>query len=31
MSGSDAENIVGVWRLGSVVYEDQATKERAPV
>ena len=31
MSGSDAENIVGVWRLGSVVYEDQATKEQAPV
>jgi Lipocalin-like domain len=28
---SDARNIVGVWRLVSVVYEDEATKERTPV
>ena len=28
---SDAKNIVGVWRLVSVVYEDEATKERTPV
>jgi hypothetical protein len=31
MTRSDAELIVGVWRLASVVYEDQATKERSPV
>ena len=28
---SDAKNIVGVWRLVSVVYEDAQTKERTPV
>ena len=28
---SDAKNIVGVWRLVSVVYEDAQTKERSPV
>ena len=28
---SDARNIVGVWRLVSVVYEDAETKERTPV
>jgi hypothetical protein len=28
---SDAKNIVGIWRLASVVYEDEATKERTPV
>src|SRR5829696_9782463 len=28
---SDAKNVVGVWRLVSVVYEDQETKERTPV
>jgi len=27
---SDARNIVGVWKLVSVVYEDAATKERTP-
>jgi len=27
----DKEQIVGVWKLASVVYEDQATKERTPV
>jgi hypothetical protein len=27
----DKEKIVGVWTLVSVVYEDQATKERTPV
>ncbi|MGB6963649.1 MAG: lipocalin-like domain-containing protein [Xanthobacteraceae bacterium] len=25
------QNIVGTWKLVSVVYEDQATKERMPV
>jgi hypothetical protein len=28
---SDRKNIVGVWRLVSVVYEDAETKERTPV
>lgn len=28
---SDAKNVVGVWRLVSVVYEDAETKERTPV
>jgi Lipocalin-like domain len=28
---SDARNIVGVWKLVSVVYEDAQTKERTPV
>jgi hypothetical protein len=28
---NDGEQIVGVWKLVSVVYEDQATKERSPV
>jgi hypothetical protein len=28
---SDRRNIVGVWRLVSVVYEDAQTKERTPV
>jgi len=28
---SDAKNIVGVWQLVSVVYEDAETKERTPV
>src|ERR1700704_1990924 len=28
---SDVTNIVGVWRLVSVVYEDAETKERTPV
>jgi len=28
---SDRRNIVGVWRLVSVVYEDAETKERTPV
>jgi hypothetical protein len=28
---SDKEKIVGTWKLVSVVYEDQATKERTPV
>src|SRR3954447_1436571 len=28
---SDNEKIVGTWKLVSVVYEDQATKERTPV
>src|SRR3954447_3087411 len=28
---SDNEKIVGTWKLVSVVYEDQATKERSPV
>ena len=28
---SDRKNIVGVWRLVSVVYEDAQTKERTPV
>jgi len=28
---SDRQNIVGVWKLVSVVYEDQATRERTPV
>jgi lipocalin-like protein len=28
---SDRKNVVGVWRLVSVVYEDQQTKERNPV
>jgi hypothetical protein len=28
---NDREKIVGVWKLVSVVYEDQATKERTPV
>ena len=28
---SDAKNIVGVWKLVSVVYEDAQTKERTPV
>jgi len=28
---SDARDIVGVWRLVSVVYEDAQTKERTPV
>jgi len=28
---SDAKNIVGIWRLVSVVYEDAQTKERTPV
>ena len=27
----DKEKIVGTWKLISVVYEDQATKERTPV
>ena len=27
----DKEKIVGTWKLVSVVYEDQATKERTPV
>ena len=27
----DKEKIVGTWKLNSVVYEDQATKERTPV
>jgi hypothetical protein len=27
----DKEKIVGTWKLVSVVYEDQATKERSPV
>jgi lipocalin-like protein len=27
----DAERIVGTWKLVSVVYEDQQTKERVPV
>jgi hypothetical protein len=27
----DAARIVGTWKLVSVVYEDQATKERTPV
>src|SRR5262249_61577081 len=27
---SDRRNIVGVWRLVSVVYEDAETKERTP-
>ena len=27
----DAQRIVGVWKLVSVVYEDQQTKERSPV
>ena len=28
---SDRKNIVGVWKLASVVYEDALTKERTPV
>jgi hypothetical protein len=28
---SDRKNVVGVWRLVSVVYEDAQTKERTPV
>jgi hypothetical protein len=28
---NDKEKIVGTWKLVSVVYEDQATKERTPV
>src|SRR5262249_47918590 len=28
---SDAKDIVGVWRLVSVVYEDAQTRERTPV
>ena len=28
---SDRRNVVGVWRLVSVVYEDQETKQRTPV
>ena len=28
---SDAKNIVGTWKLVSVVYEDQETKARTPV
>ncbi len=28
---ADKEQIVGVWKLVSVIYEDQATKERTPV
>src|SRR2546430_145120 len=28
---SDRKNVVGVWRLVSVVYEDAGTKERTPV
>jgi hypothetical protein len=28
---SDRRNVVGVWRLVSVVYEDAQTKERTPV
>jgi len=28
---SDAKNIVGVWKLVSVVYEDAQTRERTPV
>ena len=28
---NDREKIVGVWKLVSVVYEDQTTKERTPV
>ena len=28
---SDAKNIVGTWKLVSVHYEDQASKERTPV
>lgn len=28
---SDAKNVVGVWRLVSVLYEDAETKERTPV
>ncbi len=27
----DAQKIVGVWKLVSVVYEDQQTKDRSPV
>ena len=28
---SDARNIIGTWKLVSVVYEDQETKTRTPV
>jgi hypothetical protein len=28
---SPAEKIIGTWKLRTVVYEDQATKERSPV
>ena len=27
----DKEKIVGTWKLVSVIYEDQTTKERSPV
>src|SRR5262245_26071489 len=30
-AASDAKNIVGVWRLVSVVYEDAETKAHTPV